>query len=86
LAIFGFASKYLNKPNNTLAYRNRAVYPFYNLHQTILIIMAYWLVDLNMHYGFKIILLVIGVFGITWIIYEFVIRRVKLLHPLFGIK
>ncbi len=86
LAIFGFASKYLNKSSNTLTNRNRAVYPFYILHQTIMMIMAYWLVDVDMHYGFKMVILVIGVFGFTWFLYEFVIRRVKLLHPLFGIK
>ncbi|MFT5885638.1 MAG: glucan biosynthesis protein C [Arcticibacterium sp.] len=85
LAIFGFASKYLNKPNATLAYRNRAV-SFYILHQTVMIVMAFYMVDINMHYGLKMVILVVGVFGITWIIYEFVIRSVKLLPPLFGIK
>jgi glucan biosynthesis protein C len=86
LTIFGFASKYLNKTNDTSTYRNRTVYPFYILHQTVMIVMAFYMVDINMHYGLKIVILVVGVFGITWTLYEFVIRRVKLVPPLFGIK
>lgn len=86
LTIFGFASKYLNKPSELLTYRNKAVYPFYILHQTIMMLLAFYLVDLNIHYGIKMFVLVLGTFGLTWMLYEFIIRRVKLLHLLFGIK
>lgn len=86
IAIFGFAAKYLKKESTTLAYRNRAVYPFYILHQTITVILGYYLMEIEMHYGLKFIIMVTGTFGISWIIYEFVIRRNRFLHPLFGLK
>ncbi|MDT0606678.1 acyltransferase family protein [Croceitalea rosinachiae] len=86
LVLFGYAAKYLNKPNKKLVYTNRAVYPFYILHQTITICIAYYLIDLNWGFLPKAVLLVIGTFGISWLIYDFIILRIPLLHPLFGLK
>jgi glucans biosynthesis protein C len=31
-------------------------------------------------------LLIVGTFGISWLIYEFLIRRWKLVRPFFGLK
>jgi len=86
ITIFGYASKYLNRSSKHLAYLNQAVYPFYILHQTIIVILAYFLYDINMSLAPKFLLLVMGTFGITWIIYEFIIRRISLIWPLFGLK
>ncbi|MDF0707270.1 acyltransferase family protein [Flagellimonas okinawensis] len=86
LVLFAYAAQYLNKPSKGLAYSNRAVYPFYILHQTITVIIAYFL--MNMSWGFvpKATILVIGTFGISWLIYDLIILRIPLLHPLFGLK
>lgn len=86
LAVFGFASKYLNKESEIVKYRNRAVYPFYILHQTVTIIIGYQLMDSPLHYGWKFLIMATGTFGICLIIYEFLIKRIKFLHPLFGVK
>jgi hypothetical protein len=86
LAIFGFASKYLNQPGSILKYRNQAVYPFYILHQTVTILLGYWLMNQTMHYGFKMLIMVVGTFGISWLLYEFIIKRFTFLRPLFGLK
>jgi len=86
LALFGFASKYLNRKSNLLSYCNQAVYPFYILHQTITIILAYYLMDLELSLAIKGSILVIGTFGISWLLYEFLIRRIKFMRPLFGLK
>ncbi len=86
LALFGYASKYLNRPSKTLAYANEAVYPFYILHQTITIIIGYYLMDLNWGLATKFCILAIGTFGGSWLLYEFVIRRWELIRPLFGLK
>jgi glucan biosynthesis protein C len=86
LTIFGYASIWLNRPSPTLAYANRAVYPFYILHQSITIIIGYWIFDLNWGFWPKALILVIGTFLGSWALYEFVIRRVKWLQPLFGVK
>lgn len=86
LALIGFSAAYLNKPSKKLAYANEAVYPFYILHQTITIIIGYYLMNVNMGFFPKFAIMVIGTFGGCWIIYEFCIRRFKLIRPLFGMK
>lgn len=86
LALFGYASKYLNKSTKILHYSNEAVYPFYILHQTILLIIAYFLLHLEWSLGWKALILIFGTFSISWFIYEFFIRRWKYIRPLFGLK
>jgi surface polysaccharide O-acyltransferase-like enzyme len=83
--ILGYGSEYLNQSNRWLKYLNEGVYPYYILHQTLLILMAYWLADYSLG-GFTESLIVI----LTTIIgcglgFE-VIRRFKVLRLLFGLK
>lgn len=86
LAIFGFAARYLNRESQLVKYRNRAVYPFYILHQTITIICGYYLMELPWHYGIKMSIMAIVTFGGSWLIYEFLILKIKAIQPLFGVK
>jgi hypothetical protein len=86
LVLFGYAAKYLNHKSNSLSYFNRAVYPFYILHQTITVILAYYLMDLSWGLFPKATLLILGTFGLSWLIYHFLILKIRLLHPLFGLK
>lgn len=86
LAIFGYAAFYLNKPGKYLSYANQAVYPFYILHQSIMIVIAYYLMDLDWVFFPKATIMIVGTFAGSWIIYEFLIRRVKILWPFFGLK
>lgn len=85
-AIFGYASKYLNRESAILRYRNTAVYPFYIIHFTILIFLGYILMDHPMHYLWKMLIMVVGTYGISFIIYEFFLSRIKFIRPLFGLK
>ena len=86
LAIIGYAATHLNKPSRTLSYANEAVYPFYILHQTVMIILGYYLKNVEMYFVVKFSIMVIGTFGITWLIYELGIRRYTWIRPLFGMK
>lgn len=86
LALFGYAAKYLNKASAPLKYANEAVYPFYILHQTVTIVIGYYLMDLSWGLLPKFTLLTVGTFLGSWIIYEFGIRRYKFIRPLFGLK
>ena len=86
LALFGYASAYLNKANRTLSYANEAVYPFYILHQTVTISIAYFLMKVDWGFIPECLVLIVGTFGISWMIYEFGIRRWKIIRPLFGLK
>jgi glucans biosynthesis protein C len=86
LALSGFAAAYLNRPGKALRYANEAVYPFYILHQTVTIAIGYYLMRQPWDFSLKFSLLLFGTFGISWLIYEFGIRRWKLIRPLFGLK
>ena len=86
LVLFAYAAQYLNRPSAILAYANRAVYPFYILHQTVTIAIAYYLMDLDWSFFAKASILVMGTFGISWLIYDLIILKIPVLHPLFGLK
>ncbi len=86
LAIFGFATTYLQKSSKLLTYCNEAVYPFYILHQTITVAIGYYLIDVQLGLASKYSIMVIGTFGISFVFYEFLIRRWKLTRILFGLK
>lgn len=86
LVIFGYGAKLLNKKGKTLAYCNRAVYPFYILHQTITITIGYYIMNLNWEFLPKFIVLTVGTFLGSWMIYHLIILRIPLLHPFFGLK
>lgn len=86
LALFGFASKYLNRKSKILSYCNEAVYPFYILHQTIMMVIAYYIMNLEWAFGLKASIMLVGTFGFSWLIYESLVRRWKYVRPLFGLK
>ena len=86
LTIFGFASSYLNQSSQILTYCNRAVYPFYILHQTITITIGFYLINSPMSVLSKFILMTLGTFGLSLLLYEFLIRRINILKVFFGLK
>jgi len=86
LALLGFASAYLNKPSNTLTYFSKAVYPVYIIHFPIQYAISYYLVPLSLPAILKLGILLIGTFGVCLLVYEFILRRLKWIRPLFGMK
>lgn len=86
LVLLGYAAKYLNQSSHSIAYCNRAVYPFYILHQTITVGLGYALMDLNWGLAPKFTVMTLGTFLLSWLLYDFVILRIRVLHPFFGLK
>jgi len=84
--LFGYAATYLNRPGRVLQYCNRAVYPFYILHQTLTLIIAYFIMDLDWGFWVKALLLSAGTFGGSLLLYQGIILPIKWLHPFFGLK
>ena len=85
-AIVGFARRHLTRRPAFLAYATEAVYPFYILHQTITVIAVYWLVRSGLPVGAKFIIAASVTFAGSWLLYEFVVRRIAVLRLLFGLK
>jgi hypothetical protein len=85
-AFLGFAKHHLSFTNPTLQYSNRAVYPFYILHQSVLIAIGYYIIRLDTGIFVKYGIVVAGTFAITLIMYDLVVRRTRLTKVVFGLK
>ncbi len=85
-AIIGFGSRYLTFNHRLLRHANEAVLPFYVLHQTVIIIIGFFIIGWNMNTGVKYLFLAVVSFAIIMSIYEFIVRRVPILRFLFGMK
>ncbi len=86
LTILGYGKHYLNFSNAFLRYTNEAVYPFYIIHQTITVILAYYIVQWDINLWVKLLLTTGGTVIFTLSIYHFGIRPFNMLRPLFGLK
>ena len=84
-AILGWAHHALNRPWPWLAWANESIYPWYVLHQTLVIALAGWLAPRALGPVGEPLLLVAGTIGGCWVLTA-VIRRVDVLRPLFGLK
>jgi glucans biosynthesis protein C len=85
-AVIGFASKLLNRSSICLSYFSEAVYPVYILHLPIQFAIAYLVFPLQLSAWLKMMILLAATFGSCLLIFEFVIKRVKWIRPLFGMK
>jgi surface polysaccharide O-acyltransferase-like enzyme len=86
LTIIGFAKKYLNNSSIVLQYLNQAVFPFFIIHQTVIVAIGYWIVQLKVSILTKYLLLSICSSIIIYTLYEYVIRRTRLTRFLYGMK
>jgi len=84
--VFGFGQKYLNKPSKTLSYLSQAAYPVYIIHMFVLYAAALFILPLEIPILLKFICIVAFTGLACYLIYEFIIKRIGLLRPLFGLK
>jgi len=86
LASVGYGKKYLNRKHRILDYLNQAVYPFYILHQTVIVVIAYYVVKAPDGIGMKYIFTVFTTFALSLGIYHLFIRPFAITRLLFGMK
>ncbi len=85
LCVLGWAHRLLDRPWPWLAWANEQVYPWYVLHQTVIIVLVTWLAPLKLSAALEAPLLVAGTIAGCWILTA-LIRRSAWLRPLFGLK
>ena len=76
----------LDFTNKWLVWGQEAVLPFFLLHQPVIMVIAYYVVQWNLGIFPKLLIVVIGSLLVTLSLYEFVIRRVGFLRTVFGMK
>ena len=85
-SVFAFGYKYLNRPGKALRYLSQAAYPIYIVHFIFLFLASLLIfpLDIEVHLKFVLTLAFTGI-G-CFIFYEFIIRRLNIIRPLFGLK
>lgn len=86
LAAFGFTMQRLSFGSTFLWLANEAVLPIYVLHQTVILSLAFFLVQWPIHDLLKFVVLLVGSFAASVAIYWFLIRPFNVMRVLFGMK
>jgi hypothetical protein len=85
VAVLGWGHAYLDRPFRWLPYAREAVYPWYVLHQSLLLLFAWQLMPLGLGPVIEPALIVLATVVGCALLHEFVIRRVRWLRPLLGL-
>ena len=85
MAILGFGRRYLDRTSRTQKYLAEASYPVYILHQTVIVIVGFYVVQLGAPRPVLWVILLIGAVLGTFALYE-VARRIGVLRFLLGMR
>ena len=85
-AVFGFGYRYLNHPSRLLSYLSQAAYPVYIIHMFVLYAGALLILPLEWPVELKFVAIVAFTGLVCYLLFEFVIRRIGILRPLFGLR
>jgi peptidoglycan/LPS O-acetylase OafA/YrhL len=85
-AILGWAYALLNRPFRWLPWATEAVYPWYLLHQSLIVLLAHWLAPLQLGPVAEPLLIGLGTVAGCWLLTSGLVVHVPWLRPLFGLK
>ncbi len=85
LTVMAWAAAWLNRPSRALSYMNTAILPWYVLHQTLTIVLAWYLAPLGLNTWLEAFLVLAGTVVGCALSYE-LIRRTTVTRFLFGLK
>lgn len=85
LSFLIIGKEHFNKKINITDYLSKASFPVYVLHQTILVILGYYVLLSIDNIVMQVLIIMTGSFLLTFLCYE-IIRRIPYLRKLFGMK
>jgi len=86
IAVLYAAMSLLNFSNKVLQYANEAILPFYILHEPVIIIISFFVLAWDIPTGIKFVFVTTTSLLVTLALYELLIRRIKPVRWLFGMK
>jgi len=86
VALLGLGRKFLNFHNRVLAYANQAAYPFYILHQTVIVVIGYYVLKLGLGVPVGYLMITTASLVACILIYDLCIKRWNPVRFLFGMK
>jgi peptidoglycan/LPS O-acetylase OafA/YrhL len=84
-ALIGIAETFWNRDHRWRPMLTEAVFPFYIIHQTIIVVVAYWLLLAGLPLAADFVVLVAATVAGCWAFY-LVGRRIAWLRPLIGLR
>jgi hypothetical protein len=78
--------RYLDFNNGWLRYGQNAILPFFLFHQPVIMVIAFYVVQWQIGILPKAIVVISTSFVVTVALYELLIRRIRLLRAMFGMK
>ena len=86
ISAVGFAKQYLNFDSGFRKHANEAIFPFYLLHQPVIVVVGYFITRWDIAVLWKVLLITLISFTTIAGTYWLVIRRVNFLRVIFGMK
>jgi peptidoglycan/LPS O-acetylase OafA/YrhL len=86
IAILGYSRQFLNFANKFLKYNAKSSYTVYILHQTIIVIVGYYVVQWTLGIAIKYTMILAIATGATFILYDLVVKRTNITRFLFGMR
>ena len=86
LAMLAYGSRLLNFTNRFLKYFAEGAYPLYILHQTVIVIIGFFVVQWGFGVGAKYAIIVALSFAGSVLVYDILVKRTKITRFLFGMK
>lgn len=85
LTLIGLGRYYLNFHNQVTQYLSKSSFTIYIFHQSILILIAYYVLQVTSFVILQVVLIIIGCFALTMLAYE-IFKRISITRFLFAIK
>jgi glucan biosynthesis protein C len=86
IGLLGLSHRYASRANRCYRYATEGAYPFYVLHQTVIVLLAYWIVRWNIGIPAAYTLIALAALGVTLLAYDVAVRRWQPARFLFGMK
>jgi fucose 4-O-acetylase-like acetyltransferase len=86
LGLLGLFQRFVTAGGPVYRYSTEAAYPFYILHQTVIVAVAYLVVRWDWAPGLKFAAIALASFALTLLVYEVAVRRWGPVRFLFGMK
>jgi glucan biosynthesis protein C len=84
--IFYIGMRFLDFSDDRLQYAREASYPFFFIHQPLIIFIAFYVVQWELSILIKLLVVVLGSFAVSLGLYELLVRRINPVRAVFGMR
>jgi glucan biosynthesis protein C len=84
--VLSVGARYLNSNHKVLAYGNEAVLPFYLFHQTVILVVGFYVIRWDMGILSKLLIVTAISFPLILVLYELLVRRFNVVRFCFGMR